>query len=649
MLINQFNGGLNTRQAPQMLGLNQAVVYENIDNYLGTLTPAKGDVDVSELPVNSFPTWFEAGNRWVNGLTGAYEPRVELNRRLYAATVTGLFVHEAAVIGQRAAGMPKPNSAPSVTIQTGPGRVASAKLTPAASVSATALPQGSYSYLLLNKNALGYSAGLSVKVDAFGRSTITANDYYWDRQEDIRLQDFEQVVGSDVGTKQTITIGPVAAVIEAAFGLDVFRVFNGKHYKVGTLTAYTDTIVDDTFDISANEELVANEFTPLKGTYQYVITHLNEQGIESVPSEVSVEAKVLEGGQITLGLAQNFFTNGKTRIYRVGGNITKFTLVEEVIGTTATYIDNKSDLELDGRVLTSQEYGVAPAGMTSLITAYGMLFGADGNNLRYTNPGEPEYWPAAYSIPFPLKITGLAAVSNGVLVMTSSSTYIMTGSGPLTLSRQLLRSDQGCVDVRSIQNFLGNAIWVSQDGICVSSGSSVEVISKNALGKLTLPGVRSSALFNETYYVIYDTNKTLAVDFSFGAAVFKSFNFGRPGVLSFFQDKTSLYLYNIGKYKLFEGSANLTMKYKSPRFIEGRATENKTYKKVYFYVKGAVQLSIYINDVLVASKSTAADTEDTIELLVPQELQRGFFIQFAVEGPGEVYEIEYIAVGRERG
>ncbi len=651
MLINQFNGGLNTRQAPQMLQINQAVVYENIDNSLGTLTPVKKPLLRQDLVLNANPFWYEAGNRWIDG-DGSYIPRVELNRIVYEANIAGLLVHTTAITSPDFAGVLKPGSAPTVTAQASPIPVVAAKLTPQSSASPTALPQGTYSYLFLNKNVTGYGAGLSVQVNASGQSLIYDTEYFWNRDSTINIREYEHSVGIDVGTKQTITIGPLEAAIEPTYGVDVFRVYNGKHYKVTTLATYSATFTDSVHDISGNDLLETVDFSPLRGTYQYVVTHVNSRGIESQPSPVSAEVALPNGGQVTLGLPQYFATGGKLRIYRVGGNLTEFSLVVELPGTTSTYIDTLSDTEIDGRVLTSQDNGIALGGLKTLITAYGMLFGSYDNVLYYTNPGEPEYWPAAYSIPFPVDITGLAAVANGILVMTKHATYLITGTGPLVLQVQLLRSDQGCVDRRSVQTFQGNAMWVSQDGICLSSGSGVEVISKNLLGKLSLTSVRSSVIHNEIYYIVYNSNDVLAADFGFGGLIFKQFKFAAAtgGVLlSFFRDTTKLYMYTGARYEAFAGSGYEVMRYKSPRFIEGRATENKTYKKIYFYAENAVLLKVYINDVLVASKQTVAGTKDSITLQVPQELQRGFFIQFEVEGDGLVYELEYEAVGRQDG
>ena len=98
-------------------------------------------------------------------------------------------------------------------------------------------------------------------------------------------------------------------------------------------------------------------------------------------------------------------------------------------------------------------------------------------------------------------------------------------------------------------------------------------------------------------------------------------------------------------FKLFQSANNLPLTYVSPRFVEGTITELKTYKKFHIYAKGDIILKILINDAVVFTKSLTG--ENDFQLQVPQEKQRGNFIQVEITGTGEVYEYEYVA-GRDR-
>lgn len=652
MLVNKFDGGLSTRQEPQLIGTNEAAEFTNIDNASGVLKPVPGPTTV-DLAVNSYPFWYEEGNRWIFA-SGEYLPRAKLAGKVYEASATDIMkVYNET--SDRFVGVTKPPAAPGVVYQGAPGRIASAKLSPTPSANSTYLPRTSHTYLLLNRNASGYSLGLSTTVRPTGLSSVLSSNYYWYRNERIGIEDYEAIVEQQNSNYQTVTVGPVNALISSSYGVDVFRVYNGVHRLVGTLTSNTDTLVDNVYDISANAELDGDNFSQLLGKYQYAVTRINSEGIESQPSAVSDLVDLSTGGNVAMTFASYSAPGGKIRIYRVGGTLTSFTLVEEIAGTSVNYLDNIADTAVEGTILSSQDNAVPTGPMTSLISAYAMLFGAVGSTLVYTDPGAPEYWPAEYSIPFPSTISGLAAVANGILVMTRVETYLVSGTGPLVLSVQLLSGDQGCIDPKSVQVHKANAIWASHNGLAMSSGSGIDVITKSKLGYLDLSPIRSSVMHDEVYYVSSadpspGTAPILAVDFRYGGAVFKSFDFITIGsYVTFFRDNTTLY-YSSGAFKYipFSNTDNPeTLYYTSPRFIEGKASENKTYKKFYFYVEGEMRIDIMIDDEVVATKTTTPGTKDAIVLQVPQSKQRGFFVQFQFIGTGTIYEYEYKAASRQ--
>lgn len=654
MLINQFNGGLSTRLAPQMIGINEAVIYENIDNSLGTLTPVKG-LTVAGLATKAYPYWFEAANRWIEG-TNTYTPRVELNNKIYEVTELGLNVHS--LLLTRPVGVARPIVTPVVTAVPSPPKPSKVTVAIGGGVGPTVpgspvlggLPAGAYTYLLLNKNEAGYSAGLSFTVDAAGKATVHDADYYMRAGEVITVKDYQVAVDTDTRSAYNLYFGPISCSIEAGYSADLYRMHRGVYNLIGTFESENLLLMDFDLETGTSYPLTASSFAPLKGEYQYVYTYINDEGIESVPSEVSEMVTLTVGGQASVAFAPPP-VGCKVRIYRVGGNLTQFSLVEEVTGETGIYVDKLSDVNVDGRVLTSKQNYLPAPSMTAIITAYGMLFGAAGNNLRFTNPGEPEYWPEAYSVPFPTAITSCVAVANGILVFTATRTYLVTGSGPLALTVQLLSGDQGCISAISVQVYKGTALWASNDGICVSSGVDIEVLTKDKLGKIGFGTITGSAFYDECYYVTEGPNSLLVIDLRFGQATFKKLKLP-VATITLFEDATTLYVADKATgtaYLPYSSATNLPMHYKSPRFIEGRASENKTYKKIYFYVEGVITLNVYINDVLVATTTTAPGTKDTITLQIPQEYQRGFFLQFELIGDGVVYEVEYVAGGRQDG
>ena len=143
---------------------------------------------------------------------------------------------------------------------------------------------------------------------------------------------------------------------------------------------------------------------------------------------------------------------------------------------------------------------------------------------------------------------------------------------------------------------------------------------------------------DEVYYVLESTGNALLLDYRYGV-VFRNLALGVDS-LAVANDV----LYGaIGNQLVFiHGSDESDVfNYKSPRFIEGSISKNKTYKKVFIYSVGDIIINILIDGEIVVTKSL--NSTDAHQIQVPQQKQRGFFIEFEITGTGTVHEIEYEA------
>lgn len=644
MKIQQFDGGLCTRKAPQMLALNEAVVYNNVDNGPGTLCSVKAKL-ATGLLLDRFAYFYEAANTWFSSNTK--RDYLEFQNNLYYTDrgtqfkrVTGSVVTNACIAN--------PVTKPALSVTTAPSKPTSVTAIVADSGTAD-IPAQEHSYMFVNIGAQYYSEGQIIIVDLKTGKVQTPGEFDYDVTLGKALTPLQTI---SVGYNQTITVGTAITGKSVTFskvtgapygpgGVNVYRLYEDKWRLLGNLANEAATLADTVYDISANAELDESKIGPLKGTYQYVYTYYNASlGLESGPSPVSNEAEVF--GSITVNAT---FTTADpqvthVRLYRVGGYLAEFTRVAEFAVGGTSYSDVIRDVNVEGSILATEIYDAAPSGLKYLAESYAMLFGAVGSTVRFTPVGVPHAWPAEYMLQYDAPITGLAAVANGILVFTKYKTHLITGTGPVSLSSQLLSSDQGCISHDSVQVKSGAALWASTDGLCSSSGDFVAVITKDKLGKITLTPV-DSILFDEVYYCLNRTGDLLAFDMRY-TPIFKQLTLG---ISALTKGNDVLYGWAYGRlHELFAGSTLEEFSWKSPRFIEGRATENKLYKKVYIYSKGSIILEVYINDSLVISKTLT--TEDGHVIQVPQELQRGFFIQFVIRGTGEVYELEYEASRR---
>ena len=398
--------------------------------------------------------------------------------------------------------------------------------------------------------------------------------------------------------------------------------------------------------ITASVVAKVGSSTNLSGTYQYVYTYYNStDGTESAPSKLSTEITTTNT-KLSVTLPNTSIDPQVThkRLYRVGGLATQFTLVVQLNKSTTTYTDNLTFAELDGRQLESDNYYEAPTGLKYLVESYAMLFGAVGSSLRFTPIGKPNAWPPEFEIQFDQDITGIGAIANGILVLTRFKTFIVVGTGPNTLSQQSLRGDQGCIAFESIKEVkAGMIIWASEDGLCASSGNNVVSLTKDLLGRIELTPI-SSAVYDEVYYCHNKDGTTLAWDYRF-QPLLKWLNFG---ITTLAVANNDLYgSYEGLLYNLYKGATNLSIKYKSPLLTEGSFSENKTYKKVYVCSEGDIIISILINLEVVATFNLTGTA--THQLQVPQQLQRGYSIQFEVSGTGTINELEYTVGPRQNG
>ena len=618
MKLQQFNGGLNSILRPQFLQQTQGAVYENIDSDVGSLTPIR-DIEATDIELKPYHTYYRAENAWVDSDV----PRdwLEFQQRLYwTDRVTPPQKLNGAV--QSNLGINSPYNVGDIdawlAIDSPVG------MTIAASTPDVGMQMKDYYYLCFTIYQSVTTATL-VRVAIDG--TVT------EPEKNLTYVPYPPVKTPEDQTKlRAVNFSGWTDEGE----LQVYRLHNYEWRFVGVIDKEKNPqLVDNYEDISANKKLDEALLPQLDGVYQYLLTYYNDSdGSESGPSPLTGEIDVKGGGYVTFENMPVSLDPQVThkRLYRVGGEIAVFTLVAEVGNTTQYYADKLGDMETLDAQLAKPYASPAPVGLAFIQEAYAMLFGALGSYLRFTPIGKPDNWPEAYFIQYDSPITGIAPVANGVLVFTKFRTYIVTGSGPTSLSSFLLSSDQGCIAYESVQMRGTEAIWVSTDGVCRSAGNLPEVMSKASLGKVSFDPV-SSAMYDETYYVL-NSDSTV---YAFGGGIVKTYSFGYSS-LTVANDKLYGYIYD-RLWDTFVSAEPATFRYVSPRFTEGTFTNSKSYKKIFVYSTGYVIIDVLIDDVVVQTKELTTTDNHTIQ--VPQDLQRGHYIQFKIMGTGEVFEIEY--------
>ena len=384
-------------------------------------------------------------------------------------------------------------------------------------------------------------------------------------------------------------------------------------------------------------------------TVQYMYTYYDSvEGIESAPSPLSDELTITASKQVDLSgflPSDNIFVD-KIRLYRVGVLATDFTLVVELPISTTTYSDNIAALSTIGDILDSYNNQVPVIGLRFIIEAYGILFAAIGSTLYYTRIGLPDAWPALNTIPIAGDITGLVAIPDGIVIYTISKAYLLLGTDDSTFRIILLNPEHGCTSHNSIKVCRNTLLWTSADGICALSGSSITVITKDKLNRITLD-VISAVVFNEQYMLTLTDGTVFVNDLRFNKSIFKVIDFEGADVYNLGVFDNTLYGVIKEQIALMDAGRQIDFYYSSPRITEGDASVTKLYNNIYVNLEG-----VFIFDVLIDGIKVCRETIEgtgVFEIKVPQEQQRGSDIQFLVQGTGVVREIEYKVVGRNNG
>lgn len=374
----------------------------------------------------------------------------------------------------------------------------------------------------------------------------------------------------------------------------------------------------------------------------YVYTYTSEDGVESVPSDKSdfpiqlsplyVEVKPSQDPQVT-GI----------NIYRVGNGLTQYSLIARLPNIEQKFVDDLAIANIDGAVLNSYNNTPAPAGLEYLTLYNTILFGSIKDKLYYTNIANPFVWSQFNFIDFDDIITGIGGTSNGLLVFTRHSTYIITGTSPDTFSKYTLSSGVGCILHKSIQSLQNTLLWLSEDSICASNGGNIQTLSRDKLNIIELKTPRCSAVLNDVYYLSHNSG-TLIADFRFGLT------FRESNKVYYGLDVKDNTLYGVEVDDKFVevngGEKPLEIQYLSPKFSDGSISTMKIYKDIYFHSTGNLKAKVFIDDNLAGEQVL---NKGFTEIKVNSAETRGYSIQFEVTGTGTLNEIEYKVEGRQNG
>lgn len=629
MKLQTFEGGLNTRVAPSLIGANEAVSYININNTTGLLQSCKEPLIDTSAPVIS-GYFYNFEGTWVT----SSEPRsyVEYKNVLYwTGEGTRPQKFDGALYSQMGI------TGPTLLLTTAENNV-----------------------LVAPSSALDADEEDPVENGISDVAvTLTYCYTYFDSVQGRESGKSPDSSVLNLGANKDALLSSIAESTET--GVDKIRIYRKgggiADYQLVMEVGNTDAILVDSFP---NADIVG---TPLKAfvgiansatVFQYVYTYYNSQnGVESTPSPISEEFEVPANKDILVTgfVASSDVQVDMIRVYRLGGGATEFTLVRELPNGTTQFIDDIAVVDLQAPLLDSVNNFPPPETGRYLTEAYGIMFMAVGDKLVFSETGKPDYWPPANSIDFAKPITGMFPVPNGLLVFSESRTDILVGTTASEFYVLPISTEHGSISHYSGKLVKNTPTWVSLDGVSQYSGGVVRIISKDKLGKIKLDVV-NSAVYDEEYYLALSDGSLMVMDARFNVMVFKHYRF-KENVDNILTYDDTLYGRQGDKLvRLFQGKNYSSLTWLSPDFTEGEHSQYKLYNSIYIryecYDDVGLSVRTYIDGEKVQYSTLKSDA-NIHELKVPADLQEGYSIQFGIEGCGKIYEIEYKVVGRQNG
>lgn len=230
-------------------------------------------------------------------------------------------------------------------------------------------------------------------------------------------------------------------------------------------------------------------------TRAYVYTYISTFGSvleESAPSPAASVSTYPTGATVTVNgfsTAPNAaagYNITAVRIYRsvTSSSTAQYLYVGEVAVNPTTgaaagsFSDTVAAANL-GVAIPSFTYTPPPTGLKGLIAMpNGILAGFTDNQVWFCEPYLPHAWPVAYMMTVGAPIVGLGVFGQTLVVCTTQSPYLITGSQPGAMSQEKVPLPEPCVSKKSITSDQFGVLYASPNGLVSIAPGTQDVISR---------------------------------------------------------------------------------------------------------------------------------------------------------------------------
>lgn len=353
-------------------------------------------------------------------------------------------------------------------------------------------------------------------------------------------------------------------------------------------------------------------------TRVYAYTYVSSFGEEGMPTGASNQVVVYPGQSVNLtGMSAaptGAYDITHKRIYRSavgssGQGALQF--VAEIPIAQTTYADSVAGTAL-GEMLATATYAMPPETMEGLtVMQNGVMAAFDGNDILFCPPYLPYAYPEEYRQTSEYKVVGLGAFGQSLVVCTTGTPYLITGTEPENMSMERVELVQACVSKRSIVEVGTGVIYASNDGLVYVGAGGSRVVTESGFfsqGEWAsyIPSSMHAHFWDGKVVVFYEKTSQ-----DRGAMIFENI-LGQQPVLTFsdewspcaYVDPQSggLYMLDGDNIVRFSGSATAKVAiWKSKKFVSGDGLSlacAKVYADAY-----PVTFRIYADGALLHSKT----------------------------------------------
>ena len=132
-----------------------------------------------------------------------------------------------------------------------------------------------------------------------------------------------------------------------------------------------------------------------------------------------------------------------------------------------------------GSAIASTYFTPPPATLQGLIAMpNGILAGFTGNQVWFSEPYLPHAWPVSYMMTVGAPIVGLGVFGQTLVVCTTQTPYLITGSQPGAMTQEKVPLPEPCVAKKSITSDQFGVLYASPNGLVSIAPGTQDVISR---------------------------------------------------------------------------------------------------------------------------------------------------------------------------